>query len=440
VIVFYGLVFSLLDRTWRPFSLQGLILFLSMTIAYGVVGIADDIIQWRTIQKWGLHADLTVRPTNFLLAMASTTTSRMLSMVPGLMFGTPEALQTEEGQFDEPKRYNLLKISAKTFIFIGLGVWLPTIVTALLQRLPLSENTINLIGGLEGFLLVIFAVSLENLFVQMLGFPGGFGQALKRRNKWLWLAVLTAVTFLFYHTLINPRGELAEALETGNVRLFLSMAAAFVVVAFGLWMYFKWQEKRTVGRTKVTPAAMVTATEPEVAPVAPLSSEPVLAISTASSVSPKIPTVLPQKIIEVQRPTLVPTEVQFQPSFIAINETKACPVCCNQIKAEARVCRFCKATFAITIRGYCLADHKVMETSTEGKCTRCGNQVEDLHVESRLLKAPAVLPVEATQSAVAPAKVQTSTDTMGANKPCPTCGQMIKAEARICRFCRTRLG
>ncbi len=79
VIVFYGLVFSLLDRTWKPFSLQGLILFLSMTIAYGVVGIADDIIQWRTIRKWGLAADLTVRPTNFLLAIASTTTSRFLS-------------------------------------------------------------------------------------------------------------------------------------------------------------------------------------------------------------------------------------------------------------------------------------------------------------------------------------------------------------------------
>jgi hypothetical protein len=126
--------------------------------------------------------------------------------------------------------------------------------------------------------------------------------------------------------------------------------------------------------------------------------------------------------------------------IVPINETKQCPVCCNFIKAEARLCRFCKATFTITIRGYCPTDHDVVETTKDGKCARCGNQAADIHVESRLLKAPSVLPVQAAQATAAPVKAQTNPDTTGATKQCPTCGQTIKAEARICRFCRTRLG
>jgi len=76
-------------------------------------------------------------------------------------------------------------------------------------------------------------------FVQMLGFSGGVGQALKRKSGWLWIVALTGVTFAFFHTLINPRGELAEALESANVIVFLCAAAVFIVGAFGLWLFFR---------------------------------------------------------------------------------------------------------------------------------------------------------------------------------------------------------
>jgi UDP-N-acetylmuramyl pentapeptide phosphotransferase/UDP-N-acetylglucosamine-1-phosphate transferase len=82
VMFFYGLVLSLLGYTWQPLSLEGVILFFSMTIAYGLVGIVDDILQWRAILRWNLPADLTVRPPNILLAVTSTTARNLFSLVP----------------------------------------------------------------------------------------------------------------------------------------------------------------------------------------------------------------------------------------------------------------------------------------------------------------------------------------------------------------------
>ncbi len=108
---------------------------------------------------------------------------------------------------------------------IGFSLWALTTLTALVLRLEISETLRNIVGGAEGFLLIVFAVALENTFVQMLGLPGSFGEALRKKNSRFWLLGLVAITFAFYHTLINPRGELSAALQESNVRLFLIVTA-----------------------------------------------------------------------------------------------------------------------------------------------------------------------------------------------------------------------
>ncbi len=430
VMLFYGLVFSLLDKNWNPFSLQGLSLLFYMTIAYGLVGIADDILQWRRIRRWGLSAELKVRPTNMLLAAISMATTRILSLVPGLMFGTPEALDTDEKQFDESKRNTLLKISGVTFTVIGLAFWLPTIITSLLLKLSLPEFLANLLGGVEAFLLVVFAVALENLFVQMLGFRGSFGQSLKRKSRWMWIGLLVFVTFMFYHTLINPRGELAEALQEGNVILFLSVAAAFVLFTFGMRLFFRIRGRRAAVRTPPpTPVTQQPAAPPQTVAAAPAAPPrtPVPAATTQAAPLPK------------PSAEAVVSEAEKAPIIVPLAGEKQCPICGEKIKAEARLCRFCRATFIVTIRGYCLTDHDIVEVNEAGKCVRCGGEPADLHAESRLLQAPAVRPVKPAPEKAAAQVIAPEAQSPSATKQCPSCGQTIKAEAKICRFCRTNL-
>jgi hypothetical protein len=232
VALFYGIVFSLLDETWQPFTAQGLVLLGSMTFSCGVIGFLSDILQWRALRKWEIPAEYNLRATSIFLSAISVGISRSLTLLPGLMFGYPEVLKVDERSLNERQNQSLAKISSTTYLVVALGAWLPTIVTTMIQRGPISDATREIIGGVEAFLLVIFAVALEALFLQLLALSEGLGTKLKRFNRWVWGISLALCIFAFLHTLLNPRYDLVQALEQSNTTLFIGVAIVFIVITF----------------------------------------------------------------------------------------------------------------------------------------------------------------------------------------------------------------
>jgi hypothetical protein len=186
------------------------------------------------------------------------------------MFGTPEALEIDPGALDRVRERRLIIVAAGTLIAIGACAWLPTLVTALVQRAQLPELVLALVGGVESLLLVIFAVTVENSFLEMLPLPGNVGQALRRWNRWLWIAGLAVVVFLFLHLLMNPSGNLAQALRNANIRFFILTVVVFSLGVGALWLYFKLARgRRPVAPTPVSAGAakgIVVLDEPGVAP------------------------------------------------------------------------------------------------------------------------------------------------------------------------------
>jgi uncharacterized membrane protein YhaH (DUF805 family) len=272
----------------------------------------------------------------------------------------------------------------------------------------------NLLGGLEAFLLVIFAVALENLFVQTLGLPGSIGQAIKRRSRLVWLGTMLGVGFLFYHTLINPRGELADALRESNVWLLFGVGITFVLLTFGLRAYFA---RRTRAETRPaasshpqpvsvqvavpTPKADAPAPVPAkekvvVAPVLPVESPASDALPADSRPCPHCGQVIKRaaRLCRHCRKPVTPM-ADSAPAVSAVipsapeipADSKQCPKCRNIIKLEARLCRFCRARFDVQTRGYCLNDHVVVDVK-DGKCILCGRDAQDVHTESKLVGTP----------------------------------------------------
>lgn len=247
VLMFYGVLFSFLEPGWRPWTASGLFVLAAMAIAFGAVGTGDDLVELRSARRWGVPARLIVKPALVLFAVASVALTKFAGLVPGLLIGTPEAFSMED-EVSERDEARLAAVGLGSTAAIGLGAWA---VAAPLDEMLDGSGGIaqGVVSALVTLLVLIFAVTVENLFANLLAFPGSEGAALRRRSRLGWWIMMLTVTALFFHTLINPAGDLSESLRSTNVRVVLITVGVFLLFTLSVWWWFRRVDRQPPAAT-----------------------------------------------------------------------------------------------------------------------------------------------------------------------------------------------
>ena len=294
IVAFYGVVFALLDPTWDPLSVTGVWLVVIMAVSFGLVGLSGDIAAWAAARRWGVASDLSVKPGSLVIAVGSTLFTRVLVLVPGVMIGSPEALDIDAEHTDRRRLGGLAGVGLGTVLVIGLLAWLTTLATTALQGGGGVMD--DLAGGLGAFLLLVFAAAVQNGFVQLLSLRESAGLALRRTHRIPWAIALLVVTFLFWHTLVNPRGDLAEAIGSTNVQAFLITVGIVFAAAVIVGVVSMVTRRRVAaGAESIEPPAITVQpiTAPEhsggAAVVAAVSSSAPSTAPAAEPIAPGVP-------------------------------------------------------------------------------------------------------------------------------------------------------
>ncbi|MGB8647496.1 MAG: hypothetical protein WCF84_19845, partial [Anaerolineae bacterium] len=226
----FGLLYSFVDPSFtltRPDALQVL---LAVALSVGLVNLFDDIAKLIYVRRQGGKATVRVHPGNLVIAALLTFVSRFGALSPGILSIGPAGFEGEE----KGPEHHLSLVGTSGYAIPAIIAWL------LVAAIPAQENGTML--WLATVLSLIFAIGLQTVFFEMIPIKGFYGQAIFKRNRWLWGLLFIFFAFLFLQTQLDPNGSFVGSFNRPNMIALLLLVLGFGGLSVGLWFYFMRRE------------------------------------------------------------------------------------------------------------------------------------------------------------------------------------------------------
>ncbi len=204
----------------------------------------DDLTTWWLLRRWKITGDVSVYPSNLILASVAVAFSRFFGLIPGIVFGSPGGVHVDDRSVLSPERVRrLMLVGLGSVAGLAFVTWLGTLLTAALDSMGAGTTPFApfIVLG-QNLLLLVFLAALTSLFFELIPISYNKGRDLFDMNKILWGAVFVSVAFLFIHLLINPSSSFLEVFLNNNLRTLIIVVGAFVAFTLEVWAYFRWRE------------------------------------------------------------------------------------------------------------------------------------------------------------------------------------------------------
>jgi len=241
LLLISALLYAFLDPGFGV-SAGGATIFFSLLIAlvvsiYSYKGIA--VLLGRRYFK--LRARFRLFPVALAFGVACVLISRWIDFHPGYLYGFVAGFAFLSMEAETPRRWALLVLAgAVALLLASLAAWGLAVPVG-----KLAEGGPGAASVLYGVLVAIFVAGLEGLLFALVPLTFMDGAKLLTWSRVAWGAAFAVAAWLFFHVLINPGSAYLDALTGKKTLVMLGTLVAYGLLAFGVWLFFRWYARHT---------------------------------------------------------------------------------------------------------------------------------------------------------------------------------------------------